>query len=329
MSTAARVPETWDLTGDDAREALARTGRTALLLDSLARLRAADGTSHARSLALATSLVAVQGLIVVVGFAAAFGSSGFGGVIVDAIRSAAPGPAGETLTAAVSQASKVGHGDRFLPLAAGLLGLLVTATTAFGQLERGLNRLYGIEQDRPTVQKYVRAFLLAITIGSALTLAFGLLAAGRVVGTDSGALGTAWQILRWPLGLALATVAFGAILRFAPARRQPGGAWLAFAALICVIGWAAVTLALGAMFTLSSTFGQTYGALAGIVALQLWTMLSSFAIFFGASVAAQLEAVRAGVPAPDRREQSAHRDNDEPDHGQAELGRQAHPHAVS
>ena len=43
MSTAAKVPETWELTGDDAREALASTGRLQLLKDGVLRLRRADG----------------------------------------------------------------------------------------------------------------------------------------------------------------------------------------------------------------------------------------------------------------------------------------------
>jgi uncharacterized BrkB/YihY/UPF0761 family membrane protein len=58
--------------------------------------------------------------------------------------------------------------------------------------------------------------------------------------------------------------------------------------------WSAVTLLLGSMFRVSSTFGDTYGPLAGIVALQIWTLLSAIAILYGAAVAAQLEAVRAG-----------------------------------
>ena len=43
----------------------------------------------------------------------------------------------------------------------GLVGALIAATTATGQLERALNRLYGVEQDRPSVKKYTFAFLLA------------------------------------------------------------------------------------------------------------------------------------------------------------------------
>jgi len=95
VSTASRVKETWSLTGDDARRTLRSTGRLALLKDAAVRLRAADGTSHARSLAFAVSLVLVQGLVVVVGFAVAFGSSGLGAVIVDTVSASAPAQAGD------------------------------------------------------------------------------------------------------------------------------------------------------------------------------------------------------------------------------------------
>jgi uncharacterized BrkB/YihY/UPF0761 family membrane protein len=61
-----------------------------------------------------------------------------------------------------------------------------------------------------------------------------------------------------------------------------------------------VTIVLNGIFQLSSTFGQTYGPLAGFVALLLWTLLSSIALLYGVAIAAQLEAVRAGAPAPRR-----------------------------
>jgi uncharacterized BrkB/YihY/UPF0761 family membrane protein len=61
-----------------------------------------------------------------------------------------------------------------------------------------------------------------------------------------------------------------------------------------------VTMALTGFFQLSSTFGQTYGPLAGFVALLLWTLLTSIALLYGVAIAAQLEAVRAGVPSPRR-----------------------------
>ena len=57
-----------------------------------------------------------------------------------------------------------------------------------------------------------------------------------------------------------------------------------------------MTLGLGLLFQVSTSFGDTYGPLAGIVALLLWALLSAIGLFFGAAVAAQLEAVRAGRP---------------------------------
>jgi hypothetical protein len=48
MSTASRVPETYELTGDDARETLTHVGRGTLLRDAFVRLRVAHRFSHAR-----------------------------------------------------------------------------------------------------------------------------------------------------------------------------------------------------------------------------------------------------------------------------------------
>ena len=298
MSTAAKVPETWELTGDDARKTLLDTGRWQLIKDSFVRLRAADGFSHSRSLAFVTSLVLVQGLIALVGFAAAFGDLRMSREIVAAIESAVPGPAGELLTDAVRQAREVGADSRFLPLVLGLLGTLVTGMTAMGQIERGFNRIYGIERDRPTLRKYGRALVLAVGAGTGLALAFLVFAFGRQSETTQGFLRTTWPYARWPLGLVIATLALAAMLRWSPHRRQPAWSWLVFAAIVCVAGWVLVTLALGGVLSLTSSFGETYGPLAGLVALQLWTLLSAIAIFFGAAVAAQLEAVRAGAPRP-------------------------------
>jgi uncharacterized BrkB/YihY/UPF0761 family membrane protein len=70
MSTARFVPETWELSGDEARETLRRTGRKKLVRDAFVRFRASDGFSHARSLAFVTSLLLVQGVILLVGLAA-------------------------------------------------------------------------------------------------------------------------------------------------------------------------------------------------------------------------------------------------------------------
>ncbi len=295
MSTASHVKETWELTGDDARETLASTGRMTLLKDAVVRLRAADGTSHSRGLAFAVSLVLVQGLVVVVGFAVATGSAGFRQLLLDTINASAPGPTSDLLTNAVEQATRVGRQHRYLPLTIGLIGTIVTATIAMGQLERAMNRIYGVEKDRPFAQKYKRALALALSAGVVIAAAFALLTFGRGL-VDDGAARSAWMVLRWPLGIALVAAGLAVLFNWAPRRRQPGWPWLAFGAWVSVAGWTLVTAALALVFNVSKTFGETYGSLAGLVALQLWTFFSALAILYGVAVAAQLEAVRAGVP---------------------------------
>jgi YihY family inner membrane protein len=300
VSTAHLVPETWELTGDDAIETLKRTGRRRLLADAFRRLRVADGFSHARSLAFMTSLVLVQATIAIVGLAAAFGKGWLGETIVRAIHDAVPGPAGEVLTAAVSQAQTAGHSGRYVALTIGLVGALVTGTTAMGQLERGLNRVYGVERDRPSVQKYGLAFFLALTAGALAIVSFVALAFGRNLGTglDNETLSTIWDIGRWPLAVVLLVSATALLLRCSPRRRQPEWSWLAFGAGVSVLLVFAASAGLGLFFRASTSFGETYGPLAGIVGLLLWALLSSIGLLFGASVAAQLEAVRAGQPQP-------------------------------
>jgi YihY family inner membrane protein len=307
MSTANLIPETWNLQGDDARETLLRTGRFRLFRDAFKRLRLADGFSHARSIAFLLSLLFIEGVIALVGLASVFGSGGLSDAIVRGLQTAVPGPAGRILIQAVSQAHRVGTGARYVALWAALGAALVTGTTLLGQLERGMNRLYGVEQDRPTLRKYGNAFLLLCSAGVLGALGFLCLALGNVVGSafNNDAVGTMWDIARWPAGLLFITAAVMLVLRRAPNRRQPGWSWLAMGAVLAVGLWVVVTVAVGLFFSVSSTFGRTYGPLAGIVALLLWTYASSAAVLYGVSVAAQLEAVRAGVPAPQSAEKAA------------------------
>ena len=301
MSTASPVRETWALTGDDAWRTLAATGWIKLVRDAFVRLRTADGFSHARSLAFATSLVFVQGLIALVGLAVEFGQAAFSRTILSAIESAVPGPAGGLLTGVFAQAQRVGFEHRLLPLVFGLAGTLVTATTATAQLIRGINRLYGIEKDGPSIHKYARALLLAIVVLAAFIGAGAILTVRRDLSGDAaGGAYLAWQVLRWPLALGIAAASFGGILRWAPHRRQPHWSWLVFGGVIGVAGWTMVTVAFSVVFRASSSFGEVYGPLAGVVALQIWTFFSAVAIFFGAAIAAQLEAVRSGTQASPR-----------------------------
>jgi YihY family inner membrane protein len=128
---------------------------------------------------------------------------------------------------------------------------------------------------------------------------------------DNRAANHVWDVVRWPAAILLETLAITLLFRWSPRRRQPSLSWLAFGAAVATIGWLIVTGALGLFFAASRDFGQTYGPLAGIVALLLWSLLSAIAVLYGGAVAAQLEAVRAGVRTPQDPEKVAHSEPDD------------------
>jgi YihY family inner membrane protein len=299
MSTANPVPETWELTGDDARQTLARVGRRRLIIDAFQRLRAADGFSHARSLAFLGILLFVEAVIAAIGISQGLGSSQLSKAISEALQSVLPGPAGSVLQEAAGQAQRAASSGHWLAIAFGTVGALVTGTTVMGQIERAVNRIYGMEADRPTVSKYRRAFLLAISAGMLAAFALVTLGLGGSLARalDLRDVVTVWSVLRWPLGVALLVVSVGLILNWAPRRHQPAWSWMSFAAAVAAALLVAVTALLNVFFGLSGTFGDTYGPLAGIIALAFWTYATSVALLLGTALAAQLEAVRSGEAA--------------------------------
>jgi YihY family inner membrane protein len=302
MSTAASVPETYELEGDDALRTLRLTGWGRLLKDSFRRFRAADGFSHARALAFQVTLTVLPAMIAAVGFATAFELSSYRRLLTETVDRLAPGPAGQIITEAIRQGARSAAAGATTALVLGALAALASATLAMGQIERGANRIYGVERDRPTLRKYGVGFLLACSAGILVVLALVLIIAGadiaRATGL-SGELDGLWTVLRWPLSILFVIVAFALLFRASPRRHQPSPSWLAVGSAVSVVLWLVFTGLLALYLSAASgTFGQTYGPLTGLIALLVWAFLTSLAIFLGLAFAAQLEAVRAGAPEP-------------------------------
>jgi YihY family inner membrane protein len=311
MSTATMVPETSAMSGeelsaDEAMATLRQYGRWQLVKDSFVRFRYADGFTNARALALQFCLALIPLLIAVVGLSSALHQERVGQVIIETLGRVLPGSShGDVVQQAVErsrdQDATIGH----LALWLGLLVAVVALTQAMGQIERGANRIYGIQRDRPTLRKYGRALLMAITAGLLSLLGFVVIIAGHALGESlalaygwSETLQWWWRVGRWPLGVLLALVSYTVLLERAPRRRQPGYSWLAVGSAVSLLLWLLFTGLLALYVAESSSFGSTYGPLTGMFALLLWANLTSVAMFLGVAFAAQLEAVRAGVPAP-------------------------------
>ena len=304
VSTATVVPATHELEGDAAIETLRRSGLVQLSYDSFARFRAADGFSHARGLAFQLTLSALPALIAAVGTATRMDQEGFSRVFQDTLLGLAPGPPSRTLSEAFRHGSQA-VADSTSAILLGAVAAVIAATGAMGQVERGANRIYGIERDRPFMRKYATALLLACSAGMCVFFAFILFIGGAAI-RESGAAHagwsdaavTAWSIVRWPLAVAFVVLGFSLLFRYAPRRRQPSPSWLAVGAAVTTGLWIAFTAILAFYLQESREFGETYGSLAGMVGMLLWSFATSVSVFLGLAFAAQLEAIRADTPEP-------------------------------
>jgi YihY family inner membrane protein len=303
VSTAAAVPETHDeLEGDEALETLRSVGTRRLAADSITRFRAADGFSHSRALAFQATLTLLPALIALVGLAAALDQETFTRVVTATVDDLAPGAAGEILTDALRHGSTSARRESGeTAVIAGFVAAIVAGATAMAQIERGTNRIYGVERDRPFLRKYGVATILALSAGVAALLSLVVLVGGEAirehVGWDDG-MDDVWAVARWPLGLALVTSSVALLFKFAPRRKQPEWSWLAVGAAVSALLWLVFMGVLKLYIEATDNFGATYGPIAGTIGVLLWAFAAAVALFLGLAFAAQLEAVRAGTPEP-------------------------------
>src|SRR3954451_24808369 len=158
MTTARTVPVTIEMDGDElSAEDAWRTVRTLgvrrLVLDSFIRFRYGDGFTNSRALALQACLAVVPFLLALTGLAAGIDQERPARVVASTIQAVSPGSGEQdALAGAVTgKASSQEAGE--LALGLGLAFALLSMTAAVAQVERGLNRIYGIRRDRPAPSK--------------------------------------------------------------------------------------------------------------------------------------------------------------------------------
>ena len=300
MSIVTRIPETLDLDGEAAAETLAKADSWDLMRNAFVRFRYADGFSYARSMAFQLVLTLIPGVALAVALAAMIGEGRLQNGLRSIIESLAAGPAGDVLLRVFDQGTENAALNRTAVIATAAVATLIAATTAMAQLQRGASRIYGVMADRPTLCRYGTALGLSLTIGVLLTIAFVALVLGGGLTDFLGETAPWWTWGRWVIGFVVLPVAFAALYRAAPNRRQPRLAWLTTGSIVGVVLWFAASALLAWYLNASTTFGETYGPLAGVIGVMLWAQFSSIAILFGLAVAAQLEAERAGVIEPTR-----------------------------
>ncbi|MGW7284748.1 YihY/virulence factor BrkB family protein [Streptomyces sp. NPDC054847] len=311
MGSAKRVPQTRDmageeLSGDEAWAALRQYGGRDLLVDAFVRFRYADGFSHSRAVAFQTALAVVPFTIALVGLAATLHTESVGRTVELMLTRIAPGASSRLIEDALAAGRRSAGADTGGAVAMwlGLGFAVVSLVSAMAQVERGANRIYGVERDRPFTAKYGRSLFLSVAAGAPMAFGFLVLVAGDTIAQAAveafggGTVPGWWHWLQIPLGITMAWVASAVIFRWSPRRVQPGYTWLAFGSAVHLALWIAATWLLALYVERSGSFGAVYGPLTAFMALLLWANITGVALFLGLAFAAQLEAARAGDAQP-------------------------------
>ena len=176
------------------------------------------------------------------------------------------------------------------------LGLaLYGASGGTGHLITAVNTMFGFEETRGFVKRKLIAF--GLTLGAIVFLAVtitlvavtpAVLDAIKVLPEIRGAL----EGGRWLLLLGGLIVSIGVLLRIAPDRPSDPPRLIGKGVLIASAMWVLVSLGFSLYVDNFGQYGETYGALAGVVVLQLWLWIGIYALLLGSAI----EAVREHAP---------------------------------
>jgi membrane protein len=236
--------------------------------------------------------------------------------LIDNLRELAPGPARDTVIAAVEnlQRSRGAAGVLFV---IGLAGALWSASRYIAAFMRASNVIYEVDEGRPIWKKL--PIRLALTVVLAIALVAATLAvvvtgdlasqAGDLLGLDDTAV-TVWNWAKWPVAIVLVALLLALLYWAAPNVRHPGFRWLTPGAAFAIVVWVAGSLGFTIYLANFSSYNRTYGTLAGVIIFLVWLWLTNLGVLLGAQLNAELERgrqIEGGLP-PDEEPFLEHRD---------------------
>jgi membrane protein len=189
-----------------------------------------------------------------------------------------------------------GGGKLGLALAVSVALALNGASGAFAAAGRALNEIHGVEEQRGFVRRKLTdlgmtivVMLLLIVVLVAIFLAGGIVRdlAGTLGLGDTGA--EVWRIVRWPLALLAAMVAYGLVYAYAPAEGTRGFRLVSPGSAFGVVLWLLASAGFAIYIQNFSDYGAAYGAAGAAIVLLLWLFLSANAFLLGAQFDVELE----------------------------------------
>ncbi len=177
-------------------------------------------------------------------------------------------------------------------LVVSLLVALVSASGGISNLIKAVNIAYDEQETRSFLKRRAAALLLTLCSVVFLAVAVGLITVVPVVmdrlGLDAAGR-FAVQVLRWGGLVVFVLVALALVYRYAPDRDNAKLRWVGLGSAVATALWLLGSALFSLYVTSFGKYGETYGALAGVVVLLLWLFLTAFIVLLGAEINSEME----------------------------------------
>lgn len=180
---------------------------------------------------------------------------------------------------------------RFFWLTAGGVLCVWEVSGAIRAIMSALSRVYGDQDSRTRLRRYLISFALA---QAAIILVVGAFAVMRF---STDVFHGLWiSVLRWPVSIALLLGLVWLLLRYAPVESHAAH-WVSFGSALCVGVWLATSLVYGLYVSYIADYGSVFSSLAAVFLLLTYLYLSACAFMAGVQVDALIRRAASGARA--------------------------------
>jgi membrane protein len=222
------------------------------------------------------------------------------------VNTALPEDAMQILQGQLTELSKHPNDTLSVGIVVGILIALWSARKGMVALMTVTNVAYDEEEQRGFLKQLFLSS--AFTVGAVLGfLAVLLLGVAVPIGLSVIPLGKASEIallaVRWLMLFGVAVLGLALLYRFAPDRQAAQWRWLTPGSLIAAILWLSGSALFAVYVRNWGSYGETYGALGGVVVLLMWFYLSGYIVILGAEINSEMERqtrkdTTTGAPRP-------------------------------
>jgi membrane protein len=264
--------------------------------DILARVKTEIGSDHvtlvAAGLAMCALLAVFPGLAAAIAIYGLFASPAEVVDHMQAFSSVLPPGTWDLFKTQLQTVASQAQGSLTFAAVGGLLIALWSARAGMAAVMTATNIAYAEPEKRGFFrQTFVSlAFTVGAIFGLLIVVALGVVlpVALKVLGTSTW-VQTLAGILRWALLWLVAVGGLAVLYRYAPSRERARWRWVTWGSAIAATLWIIVSGLFAWYVEAFASYGKTYGALGGVIALLMWFYLSSLAVIIGAEINAEME----------------------------------------